>query len=46
MINSYLETIDFDEEMETEDYVFHPVNAFHLLKRAAKWFPKVWPIYF
>ena len=40
-INLYLETVDFDEETETESYVFHPVNAFHLLKRATKWFSKL-----
>ena len=33
IIESYLKSVDFDETTETEDYVFHPVNAYHLLKR-------------
>ena len=28
-------------ETETSEYVFHPVNAFHLLKRMSKWIPKI-----
>ena len=41
IIESYLKSVDFDETTETEDYVFHPVNAYHLLKRTTKWIPKL-----
>ena len=33
IIDSYLETIDFDGEEEVKKYVSHPVNSFHLLHR-------------
>ena len=41
IIESYLKSVDFDEKTETEEYVFHPVNAYHLLKRTTKWIPKL-----
>ena len=41
IIESYLKSVDFDEKTETEDYVYHPVNAYHLLKRTTKWIPKL-----
>ena len=28
-------------ETETYEYVYHPINALHLLKRVAKWIPKI-----
>ena len=31
----------FSEIKETCSYVFHPINAFHLLQRTIKWIPKV-----
>ena len=39
-IDSYLKLVDFDDS-ETEEYVFHPVNAYHLLQRTSKWIPKL-----
>ena len=41
VIDSYLESVDFDETQDIEEYVFHPVNAFHLLQRTTKWLPKL-----
>ena len=31
----------FFRETESKEYVYHPINAFHLLKRTAKWIPKI-----
>ena len=38
---SYLKLVDFDEKSETDDYVKHPINAFHLLQRTTQWIPKL-----
>ena len=32
---------NFHSETVTPDYVYHPINAFHLLKRTSKWMPKI-----
>ena len=40
-IKSYLKLVDFDEKSETDDYVKHPINAFHLLQRTSQWIPKL-----
>ena len=40
----YLNTIDYDfksDELNGEDYVSHPVNAFHLMKRTSSWMPMI-----
>ena len=37
----YFQEIDYDENYNTEDYLFHPINAFHLIQRCAKWYPKL-----
>ena len=37
----YLQSVDFDEKSETNDYVKHPINAFHLLQRTSQWIPKL-----
>ena len=29
--------------MTANQYVFHPINAFHLILRTAKWLPKLFP---
>ena len=41
VIKSYLKLVDFDEKSETDDYVKHPINAFHLLQRTSQWIPKL-----
>ena len=41
IIENYLKSVDFDEKIETEDYVKHPINAFHLLQRTSQWIPKL-----
>merc|ERR1711899_252857 len=41
MIQQYLNLVDYDVETETYEYVYHPINALHLLKRVAKWIPKI-----
>ena len=41
LIKSYLKLVDFDEKSETDDYVKHPINAFHLLQRTSQWIPKL-----
>ena len=28
-------------EVESASYVFHPINAYHLIKRMAEWLPKI-----
>ena len=38
---TYLKSVDFDEEIETDEYVKHPINAFHLLQRTSNWIPKL-----
>ena len=37
----YFQEIDYDENYITEDYLLHPINAFHLIQRCAKWYPKL-----
>ena len=40
----YLNNIDYDfktDELNGEDYVSHPVNAFHLMKRTSSWMPMI-----
>merc|ERR1711963_794045 len=32
-IDNYINSIDYNREAENSQYVFHPVNAFHLLER-------------
>ena len=34
-------TYIYFRQTETPNYVLHPVNAYHLLKRTAKWIPKL-----
>ena len=41
LINKYKEVIDFEDSTEAYDYVYHPVNSFHLLQRTTKWIPKL-----
>ena len=41
LIKSYLKLVDFDEKSETDDYVKHPINAFHLLQRTSQWIPRL-----
>ena len=41
VIKSYLKLVDFDEKSETDNYVKHPINAFHLLQRTSQWIPKL-----
>ena len=41
VVENYLNTLDFNEDTQKEDYVFHPINAFHMLQRTTKWFPKL-----
>ena len=41
IIDNYLKSVDFDEIIETEDYVKHPINAFHILQRTSQWIPKL-----
>ena len=36
-----LQAVDFDENFETDEYVKHPINAFHLLQRTSQWLPKL-----
>ena len=31
----------YSETSETCQYVYHPINAFHLLQRTTKWIPKL-----
>ena len=33
--------IHFYREKETKKYVYHPINAFHLLQRTAIWIPRL-----
>jgi hypothetical protein len=28
-------------ETDSEEYVFHPINAFHMMQRTATWLPKL-----
>ncbi len=37
----YLKSVDFEEDQDSLDYVFHPINAFHMLQRTTKWLPKL-----
>ena len=37
----YFQEIDYQENDVTEDYLLHPINAFHLIQRCAKWYPKL-----
>ena len=30
-----------DEEIETDEYVKNPINAFHILQRTSQWIPKL-----
>ena len=41
LVNSYLQSIDFDEKIETDEYVKNPINAFHILQRTSQWIPKL-----
>ena len=41
IVENYLKLVDFDEKSETDDYVKHPINAFHLLQRTSQWIPKL-----
>ena len=41
IVQRYLQAVDFDENFETDEYVKHPINAFHLLQRTCQWLPKL-----
>ena len=41
IVQRYLQAVDFDENFETDEYVKHPINAFHLLQRTSQWLPKL-----
>ena len=41
IMERYLQSVDFDEKTEQNDYVKHPINAFHLLQRTSRWIPKL-----
>ena len=41
LVQRYLQAVDFDENFETDEYVKHPINAFHLLQRTSQWLPKL-----
>ena len=40
-VNKYLQSVDFDEKTDTDEYVKNPINAFHLLQRTSQWIPKL-----
>ena len=40
-IVAYLKSVDFDENQDPAEYVYHPINAFHMLQRTTKWLPKL-----
>ena len=37
----YFQEFEYEESEETENYLSHPINAFHLIQRCAKWYPKL-----
>ena len=37
----YYQEIEYEENNNLEDYLLHPINAFHLIQRCAKWYPKL-----
>ena len=41
LVQRYLQAVDFDEKFETDEYVKHPINAFHMLQRTSQWLPKL-----
>ena len=41
LVQRYLKAVDFDEKCETDEYVKHPINAYHLLQRTSQWLPKL-----
>lgn len=41
LVNKYFQYVDFDEKIDTDEYVENPINAFHLLQRTSQWIPKL-----
>ena len=41
LVNKYFQSVDFDEKIDTDEYVENPINAFHLLQRTSQWIPKL-----
>lgn len=39
--DAYLKSVDFDQTQDPAVYVYHPINAFHMLQRTTKWLPKL-----
>ena len=45
LVDGYLESLDYDlnsaDDRLDESYAFHPINAFHLMKRTSTLMPKI-----
>ena len=41
MINRVILFAFHSEDIETTEYSYHPINAYHLLQRTSKWLPKL-----
>ena len=39
----YFDQVDYEPDESPENYVYHPINAFHMLKRCAAWLPVLLP---
>ena len=39
----YFDQLDYEPGEDPKNYVYHPIDAFHMLKRCAAWLPKLLP---
>ena len=39
----YFDQLDYEPDEDPKNYVYHPINAFHMLKRCAAWLPVLLP---